>query len=374
MGDSAWRNVWHGIAVAPASRAIFPGSSSQTSSAQQPFFNMRSGVRPRALYKDLAYFLINLSWPRLPLALAISYFGVIFLFALAFYFVCQECNDLFDGYNLSYQAFSTIGFGIVYSRDRCGNYVTILESYMSMVLLPTFAGIIFSKFSLPKVQVAFSNVCCIQPNYSGNHAALVVRVANASSSSHLNLDVIMDASFSMELFSVHGTLLRRHKLPLKQADFIFFRLALELVHVIDAASPLYATPFSPDCMLLVTFTGVDSNRHATIVNQVSYTHDCIAHGAKFVAMLSHEVNHVEMDFDRLSDVALSETSVLWNAMGHRRLLSPDQGIHHEGMTWEYAASTSTESPSQPFVEPTMAGLLLKHSSARYDSKLAIILF
>ncbi|RHZ34878.1 hypothetical protein DYB26_012350, partial [Aphanomyces astaci] len=305
MGDSAWRNVWHGIAVAPASRAIFPGSSSQTSSAQQPFFNrpLRSGVRPRALYKDLAYFLINLSWPRLALALATSYFGVIFLFALAFYFVCQECNDLFDGYNLSYQAFSTIGFGIVYSRDRCGNYVTILESYMSMVLLPTFAGIIFTKFSLPKVQVAFSNVCCIQPNYSGNHAALVVRVANASSSSHLNLDVIMDASFSMELFS---TVLRRHKLPLKQADFIFFRLALELVHVIDATSPLYATPFSPDCMLLVTFTGVDSNRHATIVNQVSYTHDCIAHGAKFVAMLSHEVNHVEMDFDRLSDVALSE--------------------------------------------------------------------
>ncbi|RHY27419.1 hypothetical protein DYB32_006787 [Aphanomyces invadans] len=367
--DGEWRNVWHGITVAPAARAIFPGSSSAPSSSKRMFFNrpLRStgrGTRPRALYKDLAYFLIDLSWPRLALALATSYFGVIFLFGLLFFFICQECDNLFDGYNLSYQAFSTIGFGVVYSRDRCGNYVTILESYVSMVLLPTFAGIIFTKFSLPKVQVAFSNKCCIQPNYQGQHSALVVRVANASSSPNLNLDVIMDAVFTMELFSVHETVLRRHKLALKQSDFIFFRLALELVHVIDESSPLHGMPFTANCMLHVTVTGIDSNRHATIVNQMSYTSDRVAVGAKFDSMLSHDLatNHVVMDFEKLSCVVSVETCSIAPHMAAAapgrtptsssspEFVDASSPQHHDGVSWDQpeaelaAAATASDQP------------------------------
>ncbi|ETV91401.1 hypothetical protein H310_14068 [Aphanomyces invadans] len=384
--DGEWRNVWHGITVAPAARAIFPGSSSAPSSSKRMFFNrpLRStgrGTRPRALYKDLAYFLIDLSWPRLALALATSYFGVIFLFGLLFFFICQECDNLFDGYNLSYQAFSTIGFGVVYSRDRCGNYVTILESYVSMVLLPTFAGIIFTKFSLPKVQVAFSNKCCIQPNYQGQHSALVVRVANASSSPNLNLDVIMDAVFTMELFSVHETVLRRHKLALKQSDFIFFRLALELVHVIDESSPLHGMPFTANCMLHVTVTGIDSNRHATIVNQMSYTSDRVAVGAKFDSMLSHDLatNHVVMDFEKLSCVVSVETCSIAPHMAAAapgrtptsssspEFVDASSPQHHDGVSWDQpeaelaAAATASD---QPFVEPGMTGILFKDSSGR----------
>ncbi|CAK4082058.1 unnamed protein product [Aphanomyces euteiches] len=353
--------AWHGIAV-DSSANVFANKTSE-SIFLKPIRGI--GGRPRAFYKDIAYVVLNLSWFHVVVVLSFAYFGVIFAFALVFHYVCGESESLLDGYNLSYQAFSTIGFGIVYSTTRCGNYTTLAEAYVSMVLLPTFGGIIFTKFSLPKVKVAFSNVCCIHRRTSDS-SALVVRVANATSSTHLDQDVIMDATFSMELFIVDEKpkgVLRRHKLLLQQSEFIFFRLAIELVHVIDRASPLYGIPISSNCMILVTISGVESNRHATIVNQVKYTHEMIRDGFYFEPMMDRDrvQNQLTIDFERLSAVVPSDyatTDTVHISEEEHSWSNREEG--HLGLIEEEASEIIMP---PPFVESGMDSLLFKKSAS-----------
>ncbi|KAF0698222.1 Aste57867_11149 [Aphanomyces stellatus] len=368
-----WKHLWHGVTAAPCT---FDGTNAA------PFFGRRVrsiGKRPRAFYKDMAYYVLNLTWLQVAVVLTILYFGIIFVFGCFFHFVCQETDSLLDGYNLSYQAFSTIGFGIVYSKDRCGNYVTLVEGFVSLVMLPTIAGIIYTKLSLPKVQVAFSSVCCVHPQYRGDAAALVVRVANASPSIDLDTDVIMDAVFTMELFSLvdvrlhHGHYVTRCKLPLQQADFIFFRLAIDLIHVIDATSPLHgaAAVVGPDAMLHVTITGVDSNRHATIVNQHSYTSDVVRMNSHFEPMVHRtETNHLVLEFDKLSAVtpATSDKSrddppvVFLNTEGWKHDNTPSTSTTEDASS--PVSSTLPPPPAAPFVDAALDPILFKHSSSR----------
>ncbi|CAK4771219.1 unnamed protein product [Aphanomyces euteiches] len=307
--------AWHGIAV-DSSANVFANKTSE-SIFLKPIRGI--GGRPRAFYKDIAYVVLNLSWFHVVVVLSFAYFGVIFAFALVFHYVCGESESLLDGYNLSYQAFSTIGFGIVYSTTRCGNYTTLAEAYVSMVLLPTFGGIIFTKFSLPKVKVAFSN----KPK----------------------------------------GVLRRHKLLLQQSEFIFFRLAIELVHVIDRASPLYGIPISSNCMILVTISGVESNRHATIVNQVKYTHEMIRDGFYFEPMMDRDrvQNQLTIDFERLSAVVPSDyatTDTVHISEEEHSWSNREEG--HLGLIEEEASEIIMP---PPFVESGMDSLLFKKSAS-----------
>ncbi|CAK4115695.1 unnamed protein product [Aphanomyces euteiches] len=269
-------------------------------------------AKPRALYKDLVYILLNLTWIRLTLVLVAFYFGVTLIFAILFDYVCEEPDSFSDTFHYSYQAFSTIGFGIVYPRTRCGNYVLVTELLVSMLAIPAMTGLVFSKFSLNQVKLAVSRIGVLHRGYKPNIDALIFRVANASYARNLHQDLLLNVSVSLELFCVEATdparppVLRRYRLALQQSDLIMLRLAMHVVHIVDTSSPLHRLLNSSNANFTVQLTvqGVESNRHATVVDQRLYSSQDILDGYTFDPMVYPQANdNWEIDFSRLNAVS-----------------------------------------------------------------------
>ncbi|KDO18398.1 hypothetical protein SPRG_16218 [Saprolegnia parasitica CBS 223.65] len=310
-----WQRVWLGLTL-PATASTFPSSLSndKRASTQRFFGKPIEWVHgsPRPAYKDVIYMLLHWSWPRLWCFVTVVYCSITVLLGLVFYEICDECDVFSEGLGMSYQAFSTIGFGIVYPMHRCGNYVIIVEAFASMLMLPAMGGLLFSKLSIPRLRVAFSNVVVLQPNYVNGLPALVFRVANPSPSTHLETDVLLDVRFLAELHIASrlggNHVLQRFDLPLQQSSFIFFRFALELVHVIDATSPLapfaVAMAMEDDAMVItLAMEAVDANRHTSVLDQHAYAQADVRVGFRFARMLSPQsAAKLALDFDLLHAV------------------------------------------------------------------------
>ncbi|RLO08411.1 hypothetical protein DYB28_003277, partial [Aphanomyces astaci] len=112
-----WKDEWLGVSVL-ASQSDKKGVHDRYfhTTARSSFLDARHHIlhNPRAAYKDLVYVLINISWTSFTVwILGISAL-ITALFALVFHFVCVDTDVFEDAFNLSYQSFSTIGFGILY--------------------------------------------------------------------------------------------------------------------------------------------------------------------------------------------------------------------------------------------------------------------
>lgn len=208
-----WVSIWHGVRVQTDSlgSAIFhAGSRYEALSYWKQFLrppskslfpNIETRANPRKKYKDFLYVLLNLRWPMLMSVLLLVFVVNILAFAWLSWFACGFPADFFESFDLSYQTFTTIGFGIVYPKRTCSNMITTVESFASMLVTSAITGLVFAKFARPIAKVAFSKVCVVQP-YGKKYLALVVRVANATQSRDVTRDVIMEASFKLNLLRV----------------------------------------------------------------------------------------------------------------------------------------------------------------------------
>ncbi|CAK4651710.1 hypothetical protein LEN26_020552 [Aphanomyces euteiches] len=304
-----WKDEWHGLAIARPSddNARFFQKGSHESFLGRRFQLLKN---PRATYKDMVYILINISWwPFTIWILGISVF-ITLVFAVMYHYVCTDTDDFENAFNLSYQSFSTIGFGILYPRNTCGNITLTLEAFIAMIAISVISGLVFVRFSKPRSTAVFSKQCVIQPY--GRDMALVIRVANATRSHDLTDDAILEASFHLNLLRIEpksserheGLVLRRYELPMLQANFLAFRKDVQLVHVIDWESPLFGlTPETcamSDMALQVDMIGIEATTQGTLQDQALYTADQIEWGVRFVDMFMMDNDQLTMDFRLLS--------------------------------------------------------------------------
>ncbi|ETV94991.1 hypothetical protein H310_11319 [Aphanomyces invadans] len=312
----SWRDEWHGVRV----EAMPSGGNKHvrffdTMTANSSFLDSRHHLvhNPRSTFKDVVYILINMSWAWFTACILGFSALITVVFALVFHFLCVDTDVFEDAFNLSYQSYSTIGFGILYPRNACGNLALSMEAFVSMILLSAISGLVFVRFSKPRATVVFASKCVVQP-YS-HHLALVVRVANATRCRHLHQDSILEASFRVNLLRIEersGTdstlVLRRYDLPTLQADFLAIRRDIQLVHVIDERSPLRrlteTTLAASDFAIQVDLVGVDSTTQNTVQCQMLYSALQVEWGAKFQDMCKVEGvpgnEQWVMDFDQLS--------------------------------------------------------------------------
>lgn len=227
-----WVSVWHGVRVhtdALGSTIFHAGSRQEALSYWKQFLrppsktlfpNIETRANPRKKYKDFLYVLLNLRWPMLMSVLLLVFVVNILAFAWFSWFICGFPADFFESFDLSYQTFTTIGFGIVYPKRTCSNMITTVESFASMLVTSAITGLVFAKFARPIAKVAFSKVCVVQP-YGKKYLALVVRVANATQSRDVTRDVIMEASFKLNLLRVEQKTKRTASdIPLATAYFL----------------------------------------------------------------------------------------------------------------------------------------------------------
>ncbi|ETW03389.1 hypothetical protein, variant 1 [Aphanomyces invadans] len=271
---------------------------------------------PRKQYKDIIYILLNMRWVPFGILYAVVYFAMCAVFALLLT-ACDDFGDYSDfrsNFDLSFQTMATIGFGVLFPKSRCSNYVITVEAIVSLLLTAALSGLVFAKFAKPKAKMAFSVVCCVQP-YGKDKLALVFRVANATRSTDVTTDVVMDATFNLHLMRIEKSLgaagklvMRQYPLKLLQSNFISFRMAVALVHVIDAESPLHGltedTLKMSEMIFQLSMTGVDSTLQDTVIERRMYTIDMVQWGQKFAEMLHFDETTmvVSVDFAKLSQI------------------------------------------------------------------------
>ncbi|CAK4080617.1 unnamed protein product [Aphanomyces euteiches] len=310
FGD--WKSEWHGLRVLQvhpelqhATERFFMGGTHESFLGHRFHFTKN----PRAYYKDYTYVLINMPWPWFILRFLLGCIVFTTFFALVYSNICQDTDDFQDAFNLSFQSFATIGYGIVYPRNTCAQFTLCAEAFCTVIFMSVLTGLVFAKFSKPKSTAVFSKQCAIQPY--GNDLALVIRVANATRSHHIHHDAILEAAFTANLMRIEqksakdtALVMRRYELEMLQSNFLVFRRDIQLVHIIDEASPLFGLTAEQcaqsDFAIQVDVIGVEATSQSTMQDRQLYTAQDFEWGAKFVDMFSAEKNRLVMDFKLLS--------------------------------------------------------------------------
>ncbi|KAI9986464.1 hypothetical protein PInf_025407 [Phytophthora infestans] len=415
-----WVHIWHGVKVNNGSEdtSIFHAGSRVEEMpfwkqfirlpANSLFPRVFTSSNPRKPYKDFLYVLLNMRWPMLLTVLLGVFMANIFFFAAITCFVCGEPTNFFEAFDLSYQTFTTIGFGIVYPTRTCGNVSMSVESFASMMVVSAVTGLVFAKFAKPQAKVAFSKVCVVQP-YGKKYLALVVRVANATQSRDVTHDVIMEAVFKVNLLRVgHKTkhirahddevsekrrrsrvaanfmvpevedavndpacstskVLTSYNLKLLQNNFITFRMGVAVVHVIDENSPLYGMSKNDiaqsDMLVEVAMSGVDSTLQDTVSERYIYTAANLKWGFRFAELLDFNEKNAEviMNFAKLSTV---EAAPIDDTRYLKRILSDNNNYDNgdNGYTRNVGRRPDFESPSglraRDLLQREMAGSAL----------------
>uniref|UniRef100_A0AAV1UMM9 Uncharacterized protein n=1 Tax=Peronospora matthiolae TaxID=2874970 RepID=A0AAV1UMM9_9STRA len=393
-----WVHIWHGVKVkngVQGNTSIFhAGSRVEDMPFWKQFVRLPSNslfpsvstnANPRTPYKDFLYVLLNMRWPMLLMVLLAVFMVNLFFFAAVTCCICGDPTGFLEAFNLSYQTFTTIGFGVVYPTHTCGNVIMSVESFASMMVVSAGTGLVFAKFAKPQAKVAFSKVCVVQP-YGEKYLALVVRVANATQSRDVTHDVIMEAAFKVNLLRVEHktkhvrahdnevTLKRRlsqppsaqsvenaaddpacstkvltsYNLKLQQNNFITFRMGVAVVHLIDESSPLYRMSKNDiaqsDMLVEVAMSGVDSTLQDTVSERNIYTAANLVWGYRFAEMLEFNEQNAEviMDFARLSTVesAPIDDAQYLQPVGSNERMRPSNS--HEGEGKDVACQCSQQ--------------------------------
>ncbi|KAL7687246.1 putative potassium channel domain, immunoglobulin E-set, potassium channel, inwardly rectifying, Kir [Plasmopara halstedii] len=414
-----WVHIWHGVKVnnGPENTSIFHAGSRIEEMpfwkqfirlpANSLFPRVLTASNPRKTYKDFLYVLLNMRWPMLLTVLLGVFMVNIFLFAAITCYICNEPSEFFEAFDLSYQTFTTIGFGVVYPTHTCGNVAMSVESFASMMIVSAVTGLVFAKFARPQAKVAFSKVCVVQP-YGKKYLALVVRVANATQSRDVTHDVIMEAVFKVNLLRVeHKTkqlrahdeiisekrrrsriaancdvlddedvlensscsqskVLTSYNLKLLQNNFVTFRMGVAVVHVIDENSPLYGMSQNDialsDMLVEVAMSGVDSTLQDTVSERYIYTAANVMWGYRFAELLDFDESNAEvvMNFAKLSTV---ETAPINDA----QYLKSSVGTMDDSNTDDERTNSSTSLVTQDFSQHGRNQLLANNEKTSITS-------
>lgn len=61
------------------------------------------------------------------------------------------------------------GYGHLYPKDACSNWVSVIEAFVSMLLMSFMTGVAFVKFARPNPNIIFSKVRLPVAPLSGIH-------------------------------------------------------------------------------------------------------------------------------------------------------------------------------------------------------------
>jgi inward rectifier potassium channel len=232
------------------------------------------GLR-RSTLSDFYYFLIASKWRVVLLIYGGGYLLTNALFALIYTWTGGVTNarpgSYSDAFFFSAETLGTIGYGVFAPHSFPAHMVSTFENMVGLLLLATFTGITFAKFSRPRARVMFSNVAVVAVR--NGVPTLTFRVANERVN-HVVQATLKVTLVRSEVTSEGERFRRMVDMPLVRNESPAFVLTWSALHVIDESSPLHGvTPdtFAQGMMeILVTFTGWDETLAQTIYARQSY--------------------------------------------------------------------------------------------------------
>ena len=217
-------------------------------------------------------------------------------------------GELIRAFFFSVQTASTIGYGNITPESFGTNLLVTLESFISILSLALFTGLVFSRFSRPTTKILFSDNAVIGPYQ--DITGFMFRIVNSRKNQILELSAQVHFSF----ISTEGGKRKRmfHKLDLERNLIPFFPLSWTIVHPIDKKSPLFQMThkelIDSEAEFMILLSGMDDTFHQTVFRRSSYKAEEIVYNAKFVRIYETIDNKgpITIDIDRLSQIEIQE--------------------------------------------------------------------
>lgn len=270
-------------------------------------FNLeRKDSSKRSLYEKL----INSSWASFFIQTFI-FFGLINLAFATIYFIngvenlsVSEVNPFQDFLNCFYfsiQTFTSVGYGYLNPRNNVANLTASFNAFVGLLGFALATGLLFARFSKPKVNIKFSDNFLTAPLNEFN--SLQMRMVNTGNNTLINMEASLTMTWLEKIDQVQRRKFQRLKLEL---DFIYlFPMNWTLVHKIDETSPLFNLDFhnlrAQNGEILVMVRGFDDTYGQFIFKNHSYHIDALIENATFIPMYETIADKTILYINKLSE-------------------------------------------------------------------------
>jgi hypothetical protein len=191
------------------------------------------------------------------------------------------------------------------------DFLVVILTYLSILINTLFAGLLFTKFVTPFINIQFSEVMTIS-NVNGV-PCLSIRIGNADGTENPVTDINVRLTYSYQIPYQDHTGGQRYFRQTEELHFLSSRQhglyeAWTLRHVLDESSPLFGLNFEehPANKIYVFTLSVDAVQEltkATVNVQAEYGIEDILIGHSFVSMNTMDLDAgvAVTDFSKMSE-------------------------------------------------------------------------
>lgn len=267
------------------------------------------------LASNLYHQLVNMSWPRFLVLVAVGYLLMNILFATGYLSLGRGAlhaserdlglGDFARAFFFSVQTLTTVGYGALYPYGTAANVLAAIEAAFGLMGFALATGLLFARFSRPSARIVFSGGMVLAPYRE--MTSLQFRIANQ------RRNVLMEVQAEVMLMTVeqgpNGEMKRNFSLlGLERRQVLFLALTWTVVHPIDETSPLWGKTREDlerlQAEVIILIKGFDDTFSQVVHARYAYRWDEIAWSARFVpAFYPAPEGHFVLDIAKVGEIA-----------------------------------------------------------------------
>ncbi len=157
-------------------------------------FNIDRIEQSRLGSVSIYHSLVTMTWWKFTLFVIVYFFVINILFTCLYYFTgpeglkgiegTTEYDKFLGAFFFSTQTFSTVGFGSISPSSHTASSIAALESMIGVLGYALATGLLYGRFSRPKVRLLFSDHAIIAPFKDGKEFQF--RIANKMRNSQIS--------------------------------------------------------------------------------------------------------------------------------------------------------------------------------------------
>jgi inward rectifier potassium channel len=183
----------------------------------------------------------------------------------------------------SAQTITSVGYGRINPVGMGASLIASLEALIGLASFAILTGLVYGRFSKPKIKLLFSTNILVSPFNDGK--ALMFRFVNAKS----NQLIECEGSLMMSYIDLEKNVRRfiNLELDIKKVSSIAF--GWTIVHVINEQSPMFTVSDKDDLLtnktsFIFTFKGFDQTYAQSVYTRHSFSAEKLIWNAKFITM------------------------------------------------------------------------------------------
>jgi inward rectifier potassium channel len=264
----------------------------------------------------LRFYLMHFSVGALSVTFFAFYLAMNLIFAIFFYFLENGCCDnpdlsFMDTFAFSVQTAATIGYGALSPAGHWAHFLVLMLSYASILMNTIFAGLLFTKYVTPVINIQFSEVLTLC-NVNGV-PCLSFRVGNADGNENPLTDINVRLTYSYQIPYTDHKGAKKYFRQTETLNLLSSRQhglkeVWTLRHVLDESSPLFGLNFEehPANKIYVFTLSIDAVQQitkSTVNVQEEYGLEDVLIGHTFTNQMHYdEEQKVNVwDFSKMSD-------------------------------------------------------------------------